>query len=254
MIKHKHLTIDDNIETLSFKRYINFYSYFQLHKTIGLDKYNDVDSIFQNILSLVSIKDKGLDTNKLIDEISNSRLSVLRYITGAIEYSHKALDCLITQKNNENYNPNFSDTDYYDENITDFEASKLIYQINDKLQEQLLKKFPKFFNDDFKAQYARYELDSILKIDFTKKKWHEDYFLAELQRSILLINNTDSINPYEGTKEFFRDVFVDSQINIAMQLEWNEKDMNNYSISYFFRKLEYQIDKIQKENNKNERK
>ena len=56
----------------------------------------------------------------------------MRYLLGSVEYCHKALECLTTLKNNEIYTPNFSDTSYYDERITDFEASKLIYQIYDK--------------------------------------------------------------------------------------------------------------------------
>lgn len=252
MITYKNAKIQDNIESLSFRRYINFYAYVQLSKATNFETYQSIDNGLEQLIYLAASERQGLKQTKLVEEMNVFRASMQRSLLDVIEYSRCAIECLTIAKKYEKTNvwseyvPDYSDTQTHNPNIYHFEASRLSLEIMDKMQNDLQNRYPNFFNNDFKEQQSRYEINTILSIDMTKKNWYKDYFLMELERSILLLNTSDNINIYEGSKDFFRTSFVSSQESIAMQLGWSNEQMENNSIDFFFKTMEFEIEKQRK--------
>ena len=252
MITLKNAKLQDNIESLSFRRYINFYTYTQLSKVTNFESYENFDSSFTPLIYLAASQDKGLKQTKLVEELNVFRASYQRSMLDIIEYSRIALECLTIAKKDvktniwNDYTPNYSDTFSFNPNIYSFEANRLCLEIMDKLQNDLQNRYPNFFNEDFKEEQSTYDIAKITSIDFSKKNWHNDFFLVELERNIMLLNTTDNINIYEGTKDFFRTTFVSSQESIAMQLGWSNEQMETNSIDFFFKTMEFEIEKSKK--------
>jgi len=252
MLTLKNAKLQDNIESLSFERYINFYAYVQLSKATNFETYQTIDNGLVQLIHLAASQQQGLKQTKLVEEMNVFRVSLQRSLLDVIEYSRCAIECLtIAKKGIESnkwidYKPDYSDTQIHDTNIYTFEANRLCIEIMEKMQEDLQSRYPNFFNEDYKEQQFRYDIDAIVAIDMTKKNWHNDYFLMELERSILLLNTSDNINIYESSKDFFRTTFVSSQESIAMQLGWSKEQMKTNSIDFFFKSLEFEIEKQRK--------
>lgn len=257
MLTLKNSKLQDNIESLSFERYINFYAYVQLSKATNFETYGTFDNGLLQLIHLAASQEQGLKKTKLVEEMNVFRASYQRSMLDVIEYSRCAIECLtiakIDQQTNKyiDYTPDFSDTQIHDPNIYSKDTNRLCLEIMDKMQNDLQNKYPNFFDADYKEQQSRYDIDSINSIDFSKRNWHNDYFLMELERSILLLNTSDNINIYEGTKDFFRTTFVSSQESIAMQLGWSKEQMKTNSIDFFFKSLEFEIEKQRKSESQN---
>jgi len=249
MIEYKNIKFEDNIEALSFRRYINFYAYTQLSKVTNFESYQTIGNGLLQLTTLAASQSNGLKQTKLVEEMNLFTASTQRSLLDVIEYSRCALECLTIQKKDIkwiDYKPSYSDTQIHDKNIYSFESSRIVLEAMDKINNDLHNRYPTFFNEDFKNEQSRYDLDCIIAIDITKKNWHNDFFLMELERSIMLLNTTDNINIYEGAKDFFRDMFVRSQEEIALQLGWSNEQMENNSIDFFFKTMEFEIEKSRK--------
>ena len=98
MLTLKNSKLQDNIESLSFERYINFYAYVQLSKATNFETYGTIDNGLLQLIHLAVSQQQGLKQTKLVEEMNVFRASLQRSLLDVIEYSRCAIECLTIAK------------------------------------------------------------------------------------------------------------------------------------------------------------